>query len=71
MGLFFSFPAICPIYPESDDDEDATYKYISSPIVSAAIHDDNVAFDDDVSPMQQCVNEGKSKKHANTRKDAS
>ena len=68
MGLFFSFPAICPIYPESDD-EDATY--ISSPIVSAAIHDDSVAFDDDINPLQQCVNEGKSKKRANIRKDVS
>lgn len=68
MGLFFSFPAICPIYPESDD-EDATY--ISSSIVLSAIHDDNVAFDDDVSPMQQCVDEGKSKKRTNIRKDAS
>lgn len=70
MGLFFSFPAICPIYPESDD-EDSTYEYITSPIVSAAIHDDNVAFDDDVSPLQECINEGKRKKRANIRKDAS
>lgn len=68
MGLFFSFPAICPIYPESDD-EDATY--ISSSIVSSAIHDDNVVFDDDISPLQQYVNEEKSKKRANIRKDAS
>lgn len=66
MGLFFSYPAICPIYPESDD-EDSTCEYIGSPIVSAAIHDENVIFDDDVNPLQ---NQEKNRKRANTWKDS-
>lgn len=66
MGSFFSYPAICPIYPESDD-EDSTCEYISSPILSAVIHDDYIVFDDDVNSLH----EEKTRKRANIWKNAS
>ena len=66
MGLFFSYPAICPIYPESDD-ENETCEYICSPILSAVIHDDNVIFEEETQPHQpEDQDQEKARKRANT-----